>query len=294
MKSFFALKATGSVALIGITGLTASIDTATIEINDARPATTGAIPHAINFSAHPLVVATGPATSQTLDFAGPLFRASGNVKISIGGFVYLAGSVTFEKGTTLTAQPLTGGGTVDLTALTIAATGVNAFVGNGFVDANGDGILDTGTSAIGLSLSGVSFGLALLTVAGIAAEETCVIEAIGRERRVHYPDAAGIVGVANDWLSPDLPGRPRVHAAAWSKDMTPAANNRLRRSAICALQTGRFAGTSDLAEPVLNDHTVIVAAMNARRGEMTVEALDPPAQGGLPVVVATRRIGPKD
>jgi hypothetical protein len=135
---------------------------------------------------------------------------------------------------------------------------------------------------------------AIFTVAGIAAEETCIIEAIGCERRVHYPDAAGIVGVANDWLSPDLPGKPRVHAAAWSKDMTPAANNRMRRSAICALQTGRFAGTSDLAEPVLNDHTVIVAAMNARRGEMIVEALDPPAQGRLPAVVATRRIGPKD
>jgi hypothetical protein len=132
---------------------------------------------------------------------------------------------------------------------------------------------------------------AIFTVAGIAADEACVIEGIGRERRVHRPDkASGVVGVANDWLSPDLPGKPRIHAASWSKGMSPMANNRLRRAAICALQAGPFHGAAGLAEPVLNDHTVIVAAMNARRGEMSVEALDPPAAGGLPVVVATRRI----
>jgi hypothetical protein len=132
---------------------------------------------------------------------------------------------------------------------------------------------------------------AIFTVAGIAADEARVIEGIGRERRIHRPDkASGVVGVANDWLSPDLPGQPRVHAASWSKDISPTENNRLRRTAICALQAGAFHGAADLAEPVLNDHTVIVASMNARRGEMSVEALDPPAAGGLPVVVATRRI----
>jgi hypothetical protein len=131
---------------------------------------------------------------------------------------------------------------------------------------------------------------AIFTVAGVTATESCVVEAIGRERRLHRLDAVGVVGVANDWLSRDLPGRPRLHAAAWSKSVTPVANNRLRRAAICALQAGPFRGARDLAEPVLNSHTVIVAAMNARSGEMSVEALDPPAPGCLPVVVATRRI----
>jgi hypothetical protein len=132
---------------------------------------------------------------------------------------------------------------------------------------------------------------AIFTVAGVEADEACVVEAIGRERRLHRSDAAtGIVGVANDWLSRDLSGKPRIHAAAWSKDMSPADNNRLRRGSVCALQAGPFRGTVDLAEPVLNEHTVIVAAMNARRGEMIVEALDPLAPGNLPVVVAQRRI----
>jgi hypothetical protein len=132
---------------------------------------------------------------------------------------------------------------------------------------------------------------AIFSVAGIEASQACVIEAIGRARRVHRPDTAlGVIGVANDWLSQDLPGKPRIHAATWSKNISPAENNRLRRTAICALQAGSFHGAADLAEPILNDHTVIVAAMNARRGTMIVEALDPPAPGSLPMVVATRRI----
>ena len=146
MKSFFALKATGSVSLVGVSGITASITGATIAINDATPTTAGATPHAINFSAHSLTVG-----GLTLDFAGKLFQASGTVTLSIGDFVYLTGTVTFQKGTTLTAQPLSTG-TADLTALTIAASGVTAFVGNGY-----------GTpGAIGLQLTGVNFGLALL------------------------------------------------------------------------------------------------------------------------------------
>jgi hypothetical protein len=132
---------------------------------------------------------------------------------------------------------------------------------------------------------------ALFTLTGTEAGEACVVEAIGRERRLHRPGTpAGAIGVANDWLSPDLSGKPRIHAAAWSKDVTPTENNRLRRTTICALQAGPFRGTADLGAPVLNDHTVIVASMNARRGEMIVEALDPPGRGRLPVVVASRRI----
>jgi hypothetical protein len=132
---------------------------------------------------------------------------------------------------------------------------------------------------------------AIFTLAGMEPDESCIIEAIGRDRRLHRPPTpSGAVGVANDWLSPELAGRPRVHAAAWSKDISPAENNRLRRAMVCALQAGPFHGAADLAEPVLNDHTVLVASANARRGEMIVEALDPPAPGALPVVVAKRRI----
>ena len=132
---------------------------------------------------------------------------------------------------------------------------------------------------------------ALFTMSGIAGDQSCVVEAIGRERRVHHAQAADgfTIGVANDWLSGDLAGVPRAHAVEWSARVSPRDNNRIRRSAVCALQKGCFDGAVDLAAPVLNGHTVMVAAANAATGEMLVEALDPvPGAGPLPRVVARR------
>lgn len=134
---------------------------------------------------------------------------------------------------------------------------------------------------------------ALFTLSGTAGDEACVIEAIGRQRRVHRAQAGDgfTIGVANDWLSGDLAGVPRAHAVEWSATVSPRDNNRIRRSAVCALQQGRFAGAVDLAAPVLNSHTVMVAAANAASGEMMVEALDPvPGAGPLPRVVARREL----
>src|SRR5581483_10128898 len=52
--------------------------------------------------------------------------------------------------------------TVELTAIEIGASDVNAFVGTGWVDADGDGALDAGADAIGLTLEDLEFGIALL------------------------------------------------------------------------------------------------------------------------------------
>ncbi len=134
---------------------------------------------------------------------------------------------------------------------------------------------------------------ALFTLSGIGRGQACVIEAIGRQRRGHRARAEDgfIIGVANDWLSGDLAGAPRAHAAEWSASMSPRGNNRVRRSAVCALQQHSFAGAADLAPPVLNSHTVLVAAANAATGEMMVEALDPvPGANPLPQVVARREL----
>jgi hypothetical protein len=133
---------------------------------------------------------------------------------------------------------------------------------------------------------------ALFTLSGTTSDEACVIEAIGRERRVHraQPAQGFTIGVANDWLSSDLAGVPRRHAAEWSATVSPRENNRVRRSAISALQKGRFRGIADLAAPVLNRHTVMVAAANAATGEMMVEALDPVPEAPLPRVVARREL----
>ena len=134
---------------------------------------------------------------------------------------------------------------------------------------------------------------ALFVVSGTTADEACVIEAIACQRRLHRarPADGFTIGVANDWLSGDLAGVPRRHAVEWSATASPRENNRVRRSNVCALQRGRFDGAAHLAAPVLNGHTVLVAAANAASGDMMVEALDPvPGAGKLPRVVARREL----
>jgi hypothetical protein len=94
------------------------------------------------------------------------------------------------------------------------------------------------------------------------------------------------------WLSPDLEGAPVPPAAEWKGQLTPAEDSAIRRAGACSLQAGAFAGAAAMPPPVLNSRTVMVAEMNAATGRMTVEALDSPAPGRLPKVVAKRSIGP--
>jgi hypothetical protein len=134
---------------------------------------------------------------------------------------------------------------------------------------------------------------ALFTLSGVALGEGCVIEAIGRRRVLNRatPANGNIVGVANAWLSTDLPGTARDNALAWSTNTTVEANNAERRDRICQLQRGRFGGTTDLVPPVLNGHTILVATANARAGTFAVEALDQAGDlAALPRVVAQRTI----
>jgi hypothetical protein len=133
---------------------------------------------------------------------------------------------------------------------------------------------------------------ALFALSGVEPHEGAIVEALGAERRVHRMDrdAAGVLGVANQWLSPDLHGNARNESATSGAPMTAELNNSTRQADVRALQQGRFHGAADLAEPVLNSHTVMVVVANARRGEMTVEALDPPPQSIIPQVVARRAL----
>ena len=100
----------------------------------------------------------------------------------------------------------------------------------------------------------------------------------------------GALGVANQWLSADLEGKPRNHAVGTGPAMTAEENNHARRTMVAKLQGNAFRGTADLREPVLNSHTVMVVVANARRGEMMVEGLEAPAGSIIPRVVARRSI----
>jgi len=95
-----------------------------------------------------------------------------------------------------------------------------------------------------------------------------------------------IVGVANRWLTAELPGKPRDNALMPSDRQTAEANNLERQRGICDLQRGTFTGVADLAPPVHNSHTVLVASANARQGQLTLEALDGGSDGSvLPMVI---------
>ncbi len=132
----------------------------------------------------------------------------------------------------------------------------------------------------------------LFTLAGAEPGDGCVIEAFDRKRRVHRSADAenGALGVANQWLSPDLRGKARNHALGTGAATSAAENNRIRRAAVARLQSRNFRGAQDLSEPVLNSHTVMVVVANARRGEMRVEGLAAPTGSIIPRVVARRAI----
>ncbi|HET6548786.1 MAG TPA: calcium-binding protein, partial [Solirubrobacter sp.] len=180
-KSFFALKASGNVALVGIDAFQISIDDATIEINDATPVTSGAVVPALDLTTAPggmLAVPTGIGTPDVeLTTNGRLFSASGYVTLQISEFVFVAGTFAFTEGATITGMTVAGGAAAgDLTALTVSATNVNIFAGIGgpyWNDEDGDGEITSADhpladGAKGLALGGVDFSLALLkpTAAG--------------------------------------------------------------------------------------------------------------------------------
>jgi hypothetical protein len=133
---------------------------------------------------------------------------------------------------------------------------------------------------------------ALFALAGSKPDELCVVEAFGSGRRVHRgrEGAGDVLAIANQWLSPDLKGRARNEAVTTGPPMNAEANNVARQNIVRRLQQAPFGGSADLPEPVLNSHTVIVIVANARRGEMTVEALDPPPGQLMPRAVARRAL----
>ena len=181
--SFFALKATGDVSLVGISGFTVSIQDVEIEVDQAKTAGGLAAP-AVDFTQLPggkLSVPTGPgagAPTVDLDFSGSILEASGLVTLSIGSFVYLSGKVAFEKGPAVTNPTLSDATTAtgSYSTLEIGASDVNVFVGLGgpyWVDSNGDGKIDAtdtpaSSGATGLALGDVDLALVLVKQAGSA------------------------------------------------------------------------------------------------------------------------------
>ena len=152
-RSWSAAHATaGSAAFVGVDGLTIAASGVEVDIN--RQAADASV---VDFSSNKLTVSTGPASDLVLDLngnQGQLLQASGHLKLDVFGFVQLDGDFTIQKSTLQAGVTLADGknsGALEL--LSIGASNVRAFAGLNGGKAN----------AIGLELSGVSFGLAVMT-----------------------------------------------------------------------------------------------------------------------------------
>ncbi|KPK35956.1 MAG: hypothetical protein AMJ65_16940, partial [Phycisphaerae bacterium SG8_4] len=181
--SYYAVKASGGAEIVGVTGLTIRADIIGVEVNGASGDT-----RVVDFPASPafagdggLIVETGPdldgaggdpAPSVLLDFTDSVIKAYGDVTVIIDNFVYVSGGFAFTKGGDPVSVTVDGSSkTVNI--LTVGANDVNAFVGTGDPDSNGDGMFDStddpaGNGAIGLEINSLEFGLALLKPVSLA------------------------------------------------------------------------------------------------------------------------------
>ena len=209
----FALEASGGVSLVGITGITASIQSVLLSLNQATTTTGAAVDWKTSFGGTGLSVDTGGGNSTLIDLTGPIFQASGSVTIAIGGFVYLSGNVAFTKGTQKTVT-LAGGGTDTVSVLTIGASDVTAFVGV-------NGPPATSSSAIGLSLTGVNFALALMKPTAPASTRSYY----ALRATVASASVVGITGLTVDVTSLDI----QVNGASDSASAIARPGRRLRR-----------------------------------------------------------------
>ena len=160
-RQWVSLQATADdVSFVGIDGITVSVDTLSIEINRDDDDSL------VNYAAQSLTVITGPSTDLTFNMDGEdgeLLRASGNLTLELFNFFYVNGGFAIEKssetvkvykddGNLLTTDDNTN---VDVDLLTIGGYNVSAFAGMNGPASNAD--------ALGLSLTGVEFALALLS-----------------------------------------------------------------------------------------------------------------------------------
>ncbi|MBM3526122.1 MAG: hypothetical protein FJX57_24490 [Alphaproteobacteria bacterium] len=95
-------------------------------------------------------------------------------------------------------------------------------------------------------------------VAGLEPTQSCVIERLADRGIVHD----GAVGCANDWLSPDLTGRPR------------GRDNSARRAAIESAARDPQDGFGWVTPPILNHRTRLAVTADARAGTLSVVGIE--------------------
>ena len=152
-RSYIGLSASGGAALLGVPGITLN-GTVQVQIDSAS---TGNAVDFTQLTLGKLSIPTAPgsgAPTVDLAFAGSLLQVTGSLTLSIDGFASVSGNFAFQQGGSV-AVTTESGATGSATALEIGASGASAFFGVGADN-------PTGPGAMGLSVTGVTFALALL------------------------------------------------------------------------------------------------------------------------------------
>ncbi|MEI7537404.1 MAG: hypothetical protein WCJ76_09335, partial [Comamonadaceae bacterium] len=161
-RTWTSLEATANaLSFVGIEGLTASAKDLRVAVNQAGKAGDAVVNYA-GTDATSLSIKTGAASSLSLSLKGSegeVIKAAGNLDIDLFGFFSVKGGFAVEQRSqdvTLSDGSVIKGAEL----ITIGASNVDAFAGvNGSYDAT-TGLLSG--DAMGLSLGGVNFGLALI------------------------------------------------------------------------------------------------------------------------------------
>ena len=217
-----------SFALLGVPEITLNASDIAVEINRVSGVAedVDADTKVIDFAADPLVAATGPGTSVTLDMDsadGQLLRAQvGNATVAISDYVFLRGSLAFEKGGSQTVT-LSDGSTKEVSVVKIGAGDVDIFAGVGpyFVDSDGDGDIDDDDTpdadAMGVAVHDVNVGLALMkptdtneNASYVALKVTAAdLDILGLPSELVF-DIQGVTFEVNRASDPDDPNAPVV------------------------------------------------------------------------------------
>ncbi len=178
VANYIALSATADrAALVGIEDVvTAELLDLTVEVNLATSRLQNQVlhPSAIDFSTLTgggLSVPTGDSTNPSVLLSSTqeiILASAGQVSLDVAGVIFVDGSLAFSKGATQWVDSALGDPRqVDL--LTIGGEDLYGFAGVGGPyrqDTNGDGVIDgsdtVNTNATGLSLEGLTFGMALM------------------------------------------------------------------------------------------------------------------------------------
>ncbi len=164
---------TGSITLGGSASLSLGAAASHIVVNgfagsyDLAAKTLALTATSASFTFGTAVVVTANTVAFALDpSTGTFTMTTGLSTVVIGSFVSLSGSFSLQTGRTFGVSTVGGTSEQAVSAIELGGSGIHAFFGSGgpyWVESNGTVTAPTTTSATGIALSGLNFGLALLT-----------------------------------------------------------------------------------------------------------------------------------